>query len=456
MPRCTRSASAVRSIAHVLAVWLMLETISLAAFAQSFAVTPNLPTQKPAPHNQTVPERGSSSLEALINEAGKNNPQILAAKDAWRAATQVPSQVSTLPDPQFTVQQFAVGSPRPFAGFTNSNFAYIGFGVSQDLPYPGKLRLRGEAAKLEADTEANRVESVRRTVIEQLKAAYFQLAYELEELSLLDRDGKLLDQVAQIAEADYRVGKGNEQDVLKAQLEKTKLLATIEMHHQEHFRLEAKLKQLLNRPLSAADIIPDHLTETAIHASVDDLLAKIRAQNPDIRGRQQMIQNKSVQVEIAHKNIYPDFNVQYMWQHTAAQYRDYYMLTVGARIPIHQSRKQWPEVEQAVQELHQSQRDYEAQVQQAYFDLRDQYLKAETAERVLNIYQQGLVPQAANTFKAGLAAYQSNREDFETLLNSFLDVLRLGEEYWRNLLDHELAVAQIEQITGIHLNKAEE
>src|SRR5579885_1659848 len=419
MPRCTRSASAVRSIAHVLAVWLMLETISLAAFAQSFAVTPNLPTQKPAPHNQTVPERGSSSLEALINEAGKNNPQILAAKDAWRAATQVPSQVST-------------------------------------LPYPGKLRLRGEAAKLEADTEANRVESVRRTVIEQLKAAYFQLAYELEELSLLDRDGKLLDQVAQIAEADYRVGKGNEQDVLKAQLEKTKLLATIEMHHQEHFRLEAKLKQLLNRPLSAADIIPDHLTETAIHASVDDLLAKIRAQNPDIRGRQQMIQNKSVQVEIAHKNIYPDFNVQYMWQHTAAQYRDYYMLTVGARIPIHQSRKQWPEVEQAVQELHQSQRDYEAQVQQAYFDLRDQYLKAETAERVLNIYQQGLVPQAANTFKAGLAAYQSNREDFETLLNSFLDVLRLGEEYWRNLLDHELAVAQIEQITGIHLNKAEE
>jgi outer membrane protein TolC len=434
----------------------MLETISLAAFAQSFAVTPNLPTQKPAPHNQTVPERGSSSLEALINEAGKNNPQILAAKDAWRAATQVPSQVSTLPDPQFTVQQFAVGSPRPFAGFTNSNFAYIGFGVSQDLPYPGKLRLRGEAAKLEADTEANRVESVRRTVIEQLKAAYFQLAYELEELSLLDRDGKLLDQVAQIAEADYRVGKGNEQDVLKAQLEKTKLLATIEMHHQEHFRLEAKLKQLLNRPLSAADIIPDHLTETAIHASVDDLLAKIRAQNPDIRGRQQMIQNKSVQVEIAHKNIYPDFNVQYMWQHTAAQYRDYYMLTVGARIPIHQSRKQWPEVEQAVQELHQSQRDYEAQVQQAYFDLRDQYLKAETAERVLNIYQQGLVPQAANTFKAGLAAYQSNREDFETLLNSFLDVLRLGEEYWRNLLDHELAVAQIEQITGIHLNKAEE
>src|SRR5579885_81797 len=456
MPRFTRNPALLRTSAQTFALWLLIQNMSMPIMAQSLPQSPRPPGQVSAMPGQVVPEGVNSSLAALVDEAEKNNPQILAAKHGWHAATQVPSQVSTLPDPEFTVQQFAVGNPAPFAGYTTSNFAYIGFGVSQELPYPGKLRLRGEAAKTEADVAGTRVESIRRMVIQQLKTAYFQLAYELEELSLLDRDGKLLDQVAQIAEADYRVGKGNEQDVLKAQLEKTKLLATIEMHHQEHFRLEAKLKQLLNRPLSAADIIPDHLTETAIHASVDDLLAKIRAQNPDIRGRQQMIQNKSVQVEIAHKNIYPDFNVQYMWQHTAAQYRDYYMLTVGARIPIHQSRKQWPEVEQAVQELHQSQRDYEAQVQQAYFDLRDQYLKAETAERVLNIYQQGLVPQAANTFKAGLAAYQSNREDFETLLNSFLDVLRLGEEYWRNLLDHELAVAQIEQITGIHLNKAEE
>jgi outer membrane protein TolC len=155
-----------------------------------------------------------------------------------------------------------------------------------------------------------------------------------------------------------------------------------------------------------------------------------------------------LQLEAAHKDFYPDFNVQYMWQHTAPRYPDYYMLSVGVKIPIHRSRKQWPEVEQAVEELHRSRRDYEGQIQQAYFDIRDQYLKAETAGRVLNIYRQGLIPQAANTFKAGLAAYEVNKEDFETLLNSFLDVLRLDEEYWRNLLDHEMALATLEQITG--------
>jgi outer membrane protein, heavy metal efflux system len=453
MPRSTKNTTFLRTVAPGLILWFTVLAVSRMGFAQSFTQSP-----VPPPQNSALPEQADqggvkSSLVALIDEAAKNSPQILAAKHAWRAATQLPSQVSTLPDPQFTVQQFAVGSPRPFAGFTNSNFAYIGFGVSQDIPYPGKLRLRGEAAKLEADTEADRVQSVHRAIIEQLKAAYFQLSYEYEELSLLDRDGKLLDQVAKIAEANYRVGKGNQQDVLKAQLEKTKLLATIEMHHQEHFSLQAKLKQLLNRPSGAAEIIPDHLTETPMRVSVDELLTKVGAQNPDLRGQQQMIQNKSIQLEIAHKDFYPDFTVEYMWQHTAAQYRDYYMLTVGARIPIHRSRKQWPEMEQAVEELHRSRRDYESQAQQAYFDVRDQYLKAETAQRILNIYRQGLIPQATNTFKAGLAAYQTNREDFETLLNSFVDVLRLDEEYWRNLLDHELAVAGLERITGVRLNE---
>src|SRR5205823_1759188 len=191
----------------------------------------------------------------------------------------------------------------------------------------------------------------------QLKAAYFQLAYEHQELVLLERDAKLLDQVTKVAEANYRVGKGNQQDILKAQLEQTKLLEETEMHHQEHRSLQAKLKQLLNRPPDQPDIIPDDLTETPMLVSVDELLGALRNQNPEIRGQQEMVRGKSLQLEIAHKDFYPDFNVQYMWQHTAEQYRDYYMLTVGVRIPLHRSRKQWPEVEQAVEELHRFQHD---------------------------------------------------------------------------------------------------
>src|SRR5271165_54247 len=80
------------------------------------------------------------ALADLLTEAEKNNPQIQAARHGWQSAKQVPTQISTLPDPQVVLQQVNVGSPRPFAGYTNSDFSYIGLGLAQDLPYPGKLR----------------------------------------------------------------------------------------------------------------------------------------------------------------------------------------------------------------------------------------------------------------------------------------------------------------------------
>jgi outer membrane protein, heavy metal efflux system len=394
------------------------------------------------------PESVAAGLDILVDEADRNNPQILAARHAWKAATQVPSQVSAPPDPQITVQQFSVGSPRPFAGFSNSDFAYVGLGVSQDLPYPGKLRLRGEVAQRDAAAERERYEAVRRSVIDGLKTAYFKLAYEHQELQILDSDGKLLNQIAKIAEARYRVGQGNQQDVLKAQLEQTKLLRDEAMHHQEHDSLQARLRQILNRPPGQPAILPQPLTETLLNYTVDELLATARNQNPEVRGEQEIVRRQSLQLELARKDFYPDFNVQYMWQHTAEQSRDYYMLSFGVRIPIYRSRKQSPEVAQAAEELNRSRREYEAQVQQAYFDIRDQYLQAETAARILKMYREGLIPQASGAFKAGVAAYEANRQDFETLLASFLDVLHLDEEYWRTLLDHETAVARLEQLAG--------
>ena len=140
----------------------------------------------------------------------------------------------------------------------------------------------------------------------------------------------------------------------------------------------------------------------------------------------------------------------------AEQYRDYYMLTFSARLPIYRKRKLDPEMTQAVEELNQSRREYESHVQQAYFDVRDQCLSAETASQMLKIYREGLIPQGMATFRAGLAAYQagsalSSNNDFESLLSSFIDVLHFDEEYWKTLADHETALARIEQLTGVKI-----
>jgi len=395
------------------------------------------------------PASSPTPLATLVAEVEQRNPQVLAARQAWNAATQVPSQVSTLPDPQLNLQQVSVGSPVPFAGYTTSEFAYFGIGVSQDLPYPGKLRLRGEIAARDAAAAENHAETVRRSVVEQLKVTYFRLSYIQQTLGLLQRDAALLSDVAEIAGDRYRVGQGSQQDVLRAQLERTKLLREIAMNHREMASLEARLKQLLDRPPGSPDLATEALTETALPAPADQLLAGAPAQNPEVAGAQEKVRKQSLQVELAHKDFYPDFNLQYMWQRTdPAKFRAYYMVNLGVRLPLHRLRRQQPELAQAAAELEGSRRDYEAAVQQTWFDLRDQLAAAETASRLLAIYRGGLLPQASAAFDAVLAAYRVGRQDFTTLLASFSDLLKLDIEYWNTLAEHETALARIERVRG--------
>jgi outer membrane protein TolC len=420
-------------------VILLSVVLSAPAFAQ----------ESPTTHTGSI-----TRLSELLAEAEKNNPQIEAARQGWQAAKQVPTQVSTLPDPQFNLQQVNVGSPRPFAGYTNSDFAYLGIGVSQDIPYPGKLRLKGEIAKREADVSQQQIESVRRAVLADIKGTYFQLAYLSKTLAILEEDGELLKQMEQAADARYRSGMGTQQDILQAQLQKTKLLREIAMHHLQVGKLEAQLKQLLNRSQESPDIESADLLETPLVQTYADLLAAARVQNPEIARAQKMIERQSLQVDLARKDFYPDFNVQYMWQRTdPAQFRAYYMLSVGIKVPIYRSRKQRPELAQAESEKLRAGSELQAQSQQVASELRAQYVIVQQTSELLKIHREGLSPQARSEFQSGLAAYQSNKQDFQALLTAFLDVLHLDEDYWQNVAEYETAIARLEQLTGLSLHE---
>ncbi len=402
------------------------------------------------------PRRGVCRRRNLT-EASQNNPQIQAARQAWEAAKEIPSQVSTRPDPQITVQQVNVGSPRPFAGYTNSDFAYLGLGFSQDFPYPGKLRLRGEIAKRDAESAQLQFEAVRRSVLANVKAEYFQLAYLSKTLAILESDGQLLGQVEKAADARYRSGMGNQQDLLQAQLEQTKLLREITMHHLEVAKQEALLKQLLNRPQSSPEIEPADLPETPLALTFEELLSAAKAQNQEIAGAQKLIEKQNLQVDLARKDFQPDFNLQYMWQRTdPTQFRANYMLSFTARLPIYRGRKQRPELAQAEAVLSLSRSELEAQTARVASELRTKYDTAQKTAELLQIYREGLLPQARAAFESGVAAYQNNRQVFQAVLASFLDVLHLDEEYWQSVAERETVLAQIEELTGLSLRVQEE
>ena len=411
--------------------------------------------QEPKPTAGEVPNQPQHAgapptpLAALIEEALRNDPVILSAGQAAQAATHVAPQVSTLPDPQFTLQHFSVGSPRPFAGYSNSEFAYIGFGASQELPYPGKLHLRGEIANREVDVLRERVEAVRRHEIEKLKAAYFRLAYLQQTLGILERNDALAQQVAQVAEARYRVGQGNQQDALKAQLQHTKVLYQISMHHQLQGEAEAEIKRILRRPQDSPDIVTERLLVRPLPYSASELLSHVQEQDPNVRERAQMVRKNQAEVNLAHKEFRPDFGLSYMYQHTGDDFRDYYMLTFDVKFPRRKRRQ--AALAEANANLARARQDQDAQLQGSLAEAQRQIVIAQKSEEQLRIYREGLIPQAQATFEAGMATYQVGRQDFETLISAFLDVLNLDLEYQRTLLDHETAIVRIERLTGVSL-----
>src|SRR6202042_2993971 len=149
---------------------------------------------------------------------------IRSARMHWQALTKVPIQVSTLPDPQVSLQHFTVGSPQPFSGYESSDFYYTGFGVSQDIPGPGKLRLQKSEAEKDADYAKHRYEAAERAVEEKVREIYYELFYHARTLAILDRNQDELREIQQIAGARYRLGQGLQQDLIKAQLQTTELL----------------------------------------------------------------------------------------------------------------------------------------------------------------------------------------------------------------------------------------
>src|SRR6266700_1395369 len=250
--------------------------------------------QEPAASNPTP-------LSQLLAEAEANNSQISAAEHGARAARQRAPQVTTLPEPKFTYQQCSVGSPKPSAGYTNSDFAYIGVGASQELPYPGKLRLRGQVAERGADTKQAEIEVTKAGIADAVKADYVQLAYLQQTLGILLQNEAVLDQLIQVATAHYQVVQGMQQDVLLAQVERTKIVREITMHHQQMGQAQAHLKGLLNRDQGSADIVTEDLAENPLKHSSEDLLAMVRQNNPQIQVDASSIRRQDAQLASAKR-----------------------------------------------------------------------------------------------------------------------------------------------------------
>ena len=413
---------------RALSIWasaLLLANISVVLFGQ----TPAQPTSTP--------------LRELIQELERQNPSVIAGQKAYEAARFASKQASALPDTNVMVQHLSVGSPRPFAGYSNSEFAYIGLGASQDLPFPGKRKLRGEVAGRGSEATRLSAEVIRQDAIQRLTLDYIQLSYLQRTLALLEENNRSLGDIEKIVESRYRVGQGNQQEILKAQLQHTRILNEITMHHREVGELQAEMKALLNRLQQSEDIVTEPLTPTAITG-----LPPI-AQSVEVQSQRARLAQTEAAARLANLETRPDFNVQYMWQHTDDKFRDYYMATFGIRLPNRSRAK--AAIAEANLKQQQADAEYQAAQRELESAVQKQLVRIHASDEQLKIYREGLIPQSTASLRAATASYESGKQDFETLMSAFNDVLQLQIESQRELAARESAVATLERLTGVTL-----
>jgi outer membrane protein, heavy metal efflux system len=383
----------------------------------------------------------------LVNGLMQNNPEIQAARSRFEAATKRPSQAGTLPEPTASYTNLGVG--HPFSRPNASAFAYQGFGVSQEFPFPGKLGLASEEAKREAESVQQNYRAVILNVTARLKVAYYEWLNVQKAIELTHKNSDLLSRFEEIARNRYTVGKGLQQDVLKAQLEVSSLEREIVMLDEKRQRAEAEIASLLAVP-SISLRAPAQVQTTTFSMSVDEL---VRATNeaPGIRAEQKMVDARAVGINRSLKGFRPDFGVNLQWQRTGGNFPDYYMATVEVKIPIYYARKQRYALEESYSRLNEAKQNYRAAQQQAIYQVKDQYLAIQSSERILSLYKTTLLPQAQLTVDSAASAYEVGTLDFLNLMTNLTNLISLERQYYDEVARHEEALARLEPVVGKEL-----
>ena len=402
---------------------------------------------------ETAPQAAqakSLGLEDLVREALQKNPGVRSALRQVEALRHRVPQAKTLPDP--TVSVGWAGNIEPFSVQHGDPSSYRGVSASQSVPFPGKLKLRGEIADREAEAAYWDYEAVRRRLVVDVKSAYYDYFAASKAVEITKKNKDLLQKLSSIAEARYRVGKGVQQDVLRSQVEISLLLQRLTVFEQQQRTAEARLNTLLFRDPETQIPSPPSFEPAKIGHSLDELYTLAREQDTGLQREQRMVERNQYAFLLAQKEYRPDFGVSYMYQQRP-DLPDMHGFTVTANVPIFYRTKQRESVVEQTHQLASAQGSKENRQTELFFAVKEQYLLAKSSEQLLKLYSQVVVPQSSLALESSMASYQVGGVDFLTIFTNFTVVLDYEVSYYRELANYQMALARLEPLVGVELTQ---
>ncbi len=391
-------------------------------------------------------------LSSLVEEASENNPVIKASKAKWEASIMRPSQEGSLPNP-------IIGGR-----FKNVSFSELTLGedprsdiqafVSQEIPFPGKLSSKEEIAVQESESQRWLSDAISRKVIADLKEAYFDWFFINKSIEITNRNKELLQKFTKIAEVKYEVGMGIQQDVLKAQVEVSGFIERLELLAKRKEIVETKIKRILNRPLDSPLGEPEEITKSELTTTLAEITDATSEHAPLLKSSSEIVDSREESLKLAQKQYLPDFILGATYFNRDGgngDLDDIWQVSLGLRVPLYYWRKEKFGVREAALDVSQARENYESTKNNLLFQVKDNYITATTAEKLVELYQTGIIPQSTLSLESAISGYQVGNIDFLTLLNNLITLFNFELEYYQQLTEYQKALARIEEIAAIEL-----
>jgi outer membrane protein TolC len=395
-------------------------------------------------------------LSLLIEEALAQNPDLQSAQNTWQAQVATVPQAGALPDPVLSFN--LLNLPVNTLDFNQEAMTGKQIAIMQMFPFPGKQGLRENIAREGATVAEYRYRELRNQLVQNVKSIYYDLYFVDRAIEITQKNTGILAEFVQIAETKYSVGTGLQQDVLRAQVEHSKMTDRLIKLQQKRETLEAQLNALLNRPANDPVGPTAALSYREFPLDFAELKAVADTARPLLQAWQATLRQSDQTVKLAKKEYFPDFSLAVAYtQREVLQSgmggADFVSGMLSVKIPLYFGRKQRRQVEEK-QLLKQSVADKYRNIQNQVYAALDATLnEVHNNQRLVELFQTGIIPQASQSLQSAIAGYQTDKVDFLTLLTNQINLFNFEQDYHRILSEYFKGIAKLEALAGTEILK---
>ncbi|AMV38107.1 TolC family protein [Planctomyces sp. SH-PL62] len=401
---------------------------------------------------------GEQPVDAFIRRALAENRGVQAARFNVLAMKERIPQVTALEDPMVenTIWPFPMNGPQ---------YSLMGYNpyqmiISQQFPWFGTLRLRGEAAEQEVKVALMELAAAQLEVVAEVKRAYYDLYFAQRSEQILAENRKLAVDFVEIARVRFTTGNTSQQDVLRAENVVTDVESELVTARQGIAEARAALaRQLHVSPETAFRTLPTVPTAD-VPAQVDRLYRLAVVARPELQGRLAAVVRDTREVELARKKYYPNIDVglNYMTltrdnaMSPTADGRDMVGLTVGFNLPVYRG-KLAAGVREAEARAVANSRRYDNLRDETYEAVKSLLAEATSRRDVIDLFRSGYLPRSRQALEIAASDYRAGNLDFLTLVTAWRELLQVELQIARFESELGRALAQLERVVGCQLNE---